>query len=144
MTHALSRFCCFTGVGIQFGVTVTLATATLDVLTLAFVNREEDTCYDSAHHTDQEVEGYNFRTQLSECPKNYMAFNLNRNERVNSRGVELHLTGDYTKPSNSGTDDTHFSYTQRVWLEVASLLHQAYRDAVAEARTRLPHGRDNL
>ena len=53
MTHALSRFCCFTGVGIQFGVTVTLATATLDVLTLAFLNREENTCYDSAHHTEK-------------------------------------------------------------------------------------------
>lgn len=53
------------------------------------------TQYDGSH-TDmistQEVEGYNFRTQLLECPKNYMAFNLNRNERVNSRGVELHLS----------------------------------------------------
>ena len=39
----LSRFCCFRGVGIQFGVTVTLATATLDVLTLAFLNCEENT-----------------------------------------------------------------------------------------------------
>ena len=52
----LSRFCCFRGVGIQFGVTVTLATATLDVLTLAFLNCEENTCYDSAHHTEKHTE----------------------------------------------------------------------------------------
>ena len=30
----LSRFCCFRGVGLQLRVAVTLATATLDVLTL--------------------------------------------------------------------------------------------------------------
>ena len=39
----LSRFCCFRGVGIEFMVTVTLATATLDVPTLAFLNCEENT-----------------------------------------------------------------------------------------------------
>ena len=56
MTHALSRFCCFTGVGIQFGVAVTLATATPNVLTLAFLNCEENTCHDSAHHTEKHTE----------------------------------------------------------------------------------------
>ena len=56
MTHALLRFCCFTWVGIQFGVTVTLATATLDVLTLAFLKCEENTCYSSAHHTEKHTE----------------------------------------------------------------------------------------
>ena len=34
---SLLRFCCFTWVGIQFGVTVTLATTTLDVLTLVMI-----------------------------------------------------------------------------------------------------------
>ena len=52
----LSRFCRFGRVGIHFGVTVTLATTTLDVLTLAFLNREENTCYDSAHHTEKHTE----------------------------------------------------------------------------------------
>ena len=53
MLLLLSRFCCFGRVSVQFRVTVTLAAATLDVLALAFLDCEEDTCYDSAHHTEK-------------------------------------------------------------------------------------------
>eukprot|EP01043_Picozoa_sp_COSAG02_P013772 COSAG02_NODE_557_length_20379_cov_6.688215_4_plen_96_part_00 len=52
----LSRFCCCRGVGFQLRVAVTLATATLDVLTLAFLSCKENTCYDSAHHTEKDTE----------------------------------------------------------------------------------------
>ena len=60
----LSRFCCFGRVSVQFRVTVTLAAATLDVLTLAFLNCEENTCYDSAYHTEKHTERRH--TQMSD------------------------------------------------------------------------------
>ena len=56
MTHALSRFCCFTGVGIQFGVTVTLATATLDVLALALLDGQQDTRHNASHDSEEHAE----------------------------------------------------------------------------------------
>jgi hypothetical protein len=59
------------------------------------------------------VEGYSTRTALTEAPKNFLAFNLNRGERVNSRGVELEMT----MPLADGA-----TYTQRAWLEVAKVI----------------------
>ena len=59
------------------------------------------------------VEGYSTRTALTEAPKNFLAFNLNRGERVNSRGVELEMT----MPLANGA-----TYTQRAWLEVAKVI----------------------
>ena len=41
--------------------------------------------------------------------------NLNRNERVNSRGVELEMSMPLTTPAGS-------TFTQRVWLEVAKVI----------------------
>ena len=55
MTHALSRFCCFTGVGIQFGVTVTLATATLDVLALALLDGQQNTRHNASHDSEEQA-----------------------------------------------------------------------------------------
>ena len=61
------------------------------------------------------VEGYQFRAALTGAPKNYLAFNLNRNERVNSRGVELEMS----MPLTTSAD---YTFTQRVWLEVAKVI----------------------
>eukprot|EP01043_Picozoa_sp_COSAG02_P016504 COSAG02_NODE_728_length_17995_cov_52.042244_10_plen_142_part_00 len=60
--------------------------------------------YDGTHKTmvsTDEVEGFPLQDQLRDCPKNYFAFNLNRQERVNSRGVELsnRLTSRRTRRS---------------------------------------------
>eukprot|EP01044_Picomonas_judraskeda_P013970 COSAG03_NODE_2174_length_3048_cov_1.355036_2_plen_444_part_00 len=75
--------------------------------------------YDGTHagmiSTDT-VEGHDFRAALQAAPKNYLAFNLTRNERVNSRGVELHIDMPLARAAPGTT------YTQRVWLEVAKVI----------------------
>lgn len=74
--------------------------------------------YDGTHEamiSQDTVEGHDFRAALQAAPKNYLAFNLNRNERVNSRGVELEMTMPLVKPADS-------TFTQRVWLEVAKVI----------------------
>lgn len=74
--------------------------------------------YDGTHAamiSQDTVEGHDFRAALQAAPKNYLAFNLNRNERVNSRGVELEMTMPLTTPAGS-------TFTQRVWLEVAKVI----------------------
>ena len=77
-----------------------------------FITKQEwDGTRSTAISTDT-VEGYTTRTALTEAPKNYLAFSLNRGERVNSRGVELEVTMPLT-------GDT---YTQRAWLEVAKVI----------------------
>jgi hypothetical protein len=82
--------------------------------------------YDGTHEgmiSQKKVEGYQLRDELALSPKNYMAFQLNRQERVNSRGVELSLTGPFANANAAAGDlNTQFTYTQRVWLEVAKVI----------------------
>ena len=52
----LSRFCCFGRVSVQFRVTVTLATATLDVLALALLDGQQDTRHNASHDSEEHTE----------------------------------------------------------------------------------------
>ena len=76
------------------------------------IKQEWDGTRSSSISTDT-VEGYSTQKVLTEAPKNYLAFSLNRGERVNSRGVELEIT----MPLAGGS-----AYTQRAWLEVAKVI----------------------
>jgi hypothetical protein len=83
------------------------------------------TQYDGTHQgmiSTDTVENFALKSQLTQCPKNYLAFNLNRQERVNSRGVELELNMHLADTVSTGDADTQFNYTQRVWLEVAKVI----------------------
>ena len=83
------------------------------------------TQYDGTHQgmiSTDTVENFPLKSQLTQCPKNYLAFNLNRQERVNSRGVELELNMHLADTVSTGDADTQFNYTQRVWLEVAKVI----------------------
>ena len=45
---------------------------------------------------------------------NWLSYRLNRNERINSRGIEYYFKYE-------GLDNDGGSYTQRTWLELAKL-----------------------
>ena len=83
-----------------------------------FVTREEF-CAEGVALTNDTFEGYvqNSGDATDETGVlgrfNWLAYRLNRNERVNSRGIEYFYK--YEGLNNSG------AYTQRSWLELAKL-----------------------
>jgi len=83
-----------------------------------FVTREEF-CAEGVALTNDTFEGYtqNSGDAADEAGVlgrfNWLAYRLNRNERVNSRGIEYFYK--YEGLNNAG------SYTQRSWLELAKL-----------------------
>eukprot|EP01045_Picozoa_sp_COSAG04_P007738 COSAG04_NODE_412_length_14743_cov_74.925294_2_plen_465_part_00 len=78
-----------------------------------FISKHEWDGTRAAGISAKTVEGYTTQSALADAPKNFLAFNLNRGERVNSRGVELEMT----MPLADGA-----TYTQRAWLEVAKVI----------------------
>jgi len=83
-----------------------------------FITREEF-CAEGVALTDDKLEGYVQNTGDAGDEKgilgrfNWLSYRLNRNERVNSRGLEYYFK--YQGLNNSS------SYTQRTWLELAKL-----------------------
>jgi len=84
-----------------------------------FVTREEF-CAEGVSVTNDQVEGYSQDTGDGGDEKgivgrfNWLSYRLNRNERINSRGIEYYF-------KYQGLDDDGGSYTQRTWLELAKL-----------------------
>tara|TARA_R110000803_G_scaffold39415_2_gene85055 strand:+ start:37 stop:495 length:459 start_codon:yes stop_codon:yes gene_type:complete len=83
-----------------------------------FVTREEF-CAEGVALTNDTFEGYTQNSGDAADEKgvlgrfNWLSYRLNRNERINSRGIEYFYK--YEGLNNSGT------YTQRSWLELAKL-----------------------
>jgi len=84
-----------------------------------FVTREEF-CAEGVALTGDQLEGYAQNTGDGGDEKgilgrfNWLSYRLNRNERINSRGIEYYWKYE-------GLDDDGGSYTQRTWLELAKL-----------------------
>ena len=84
-----------------------------------FVTREEF-CAEGVALTGDQLEGYDQNTGDGGDEKgilgrfNWLSYRLNRNERINSRGIEYYW-------KYQGLDDDGGSYTQRTWLELAKL-----------------------
>lgn len=84
-----------------------------------FVTREEY-CAEGVGLTSDQVEGYDQNTGDAAAEEgvlgrfNWLSYRLNRNERINSRGIEYYW-------KYQGLDNSDGSYTQRTWLELAKL-----------------------
>jgi len=84
-----------------------------------FVTREEF-CAEGVGLTGDQVEGYAQNTGDAPAEKgilgrfNWLSYRLNRNERVNSRGIEYYW-------KYQGLNNATSAYTQRTWLELAKL-----------------------
>jgi len=84
-----------------------------------FVTREEF-CAEGVALTGDQLEGYDQNTGDGGDEKgilgrfNWLSYRLNRNERINSRGIEYYWKYE-------GLDNDGGSYTQRTWLELAKL-----------------------
>jgi hypothetical protein len=84
-----------------------------------FVTREEF-CAEGVALTGDQLEGYDQNTGDGGDEKgllgrfNWLSYRLNRNERINSRGIEYYW-------KYQGLDNDGGSYTQRTWLELAKL-----------------------
>ena len=86
-----------------------------------FVTREEF-CAEGVALTGDTYEGYAQNTGDDGDEQgilgrfNWLSYRLNRNERINSRGIEYYFKYDGLGPSSGGSQ-----YTQRTWLELAKL-----------------------
>lgn len=84
-----------------------------------FVTREEY-CAEGVAITGDQFEGYDQNTGDSADEKgingrfNWLSYRLNRNERINSRGIEYYWKYE-------GLGEGGGSFTQRTWLELAKL-----------------------